>query len=87
MSKGSQTKCKSKKVCLWHYTACVCNFDLPRYIPEKFHKEVAPEFMKELATKGRIYGYRFRPQGVIKARPVDEYTGTPSPHCPNPNPR
>lgn len=46
-----------------------------RYIPEEFHKEMAPEFLKELEEKGRIYGYRFRPQGAIKAKPVDEYEG------------
>ncbi|MBF8982920.1 urocanate hydratase [Lutibacter sp. B2] len=46
-----------------------------RYIPEEFHEELAPEFLEELLTKGRIYGYRFRPQGEIKANPIDEYEG------------
>ena len=32
-----------------------------RYIPEKWHKALAPEFLEELTTRGRIYGYRFRP--------------------------
>ena len=46
-----------------------------RYVPEKWHEKLAPEFMDELLTKGRIYGYRFRPEGNIKAKPVDEYKG------------
>ncbi|TCO76402.1 urocanate hydratase [Marinisporobacter balticus] len=46
-----------------------------RYIPEEFHEEVAPEFLEELLTKGRIYGYRFRPHGEIKAKPIDAYEG------------
>jgi urocanate hydratase len=46
-----------------------------RYIPEKWHKTLAPEFLTELATRGRIYGYRFRPPGAITGRPVDDYTG------------
>jgi len=46
-----------------------------RYIPEKYHKELAPEFLEELKTRGRIYGYRFRPEGRIYGKPVDEYQG------------
>jgi urocanate hydratase len=46
-----------------------------RYIPGNLHKTLAPEFLEELLTRGRIYGYRYRPQGAIKAKPVDEYTG------------
>ena len=46
-----------------------------RYIPEKWHPTLAPEFLEELTTRGRIYGYRFRPAGAIKGRPVDEYKG------------
>lgn len=47
-----------------------------RYIPEKWHNRVAPEFLDELLTRGRIYGYRFRPGGRrIKGRPVDTYKG------------
>lgn len=48
-----------------------------RYIPEKWHMTLAPEFLDELLTRGRIYGYRFRPEGGIKGEPIDEYTG----HC------
>lgn len=46
-----------------------------RYIPEEYHAELAPEFMEELRTRGRIYGYRFRPRGRIYGRPIDEYKG------------
>lgn len=46
-----------------------------RYIPEKWHERLAPEFLDELMTRGRIYGYRFRPAGPIKGRPIGEYRG------------
>jgi len=46
-----------------------------RYIPEELHKKLAPEFLSELLTQGRIYGYRYRPEGHIKAKPIDEYMG------------
>lgn len=46
-----------------------------RYIPEELHETLAPEFMEELLTRGRIYGYRYRPEGDLKAKPVDEYKG------------
>ena len=46
-----------------------------RYIPEKWHPTLAPEFMEELLSRGRIYGYRFRPPGPIKGRPIDTYKG------------
>ena len=46
-----------------------------RYIPENLHETLASEFLNELVTRGRIYGYRFRPSGPIKAKPVDEYKG------------
>lgn len=46
-----------------------------RYIPEELHEIVAPELLEELLTRGRIYGYRFRPQGNIKAKPIDQYKG------------
>jgi len=46
-----------------------------RYVPSNLHEKLAPEFLKELMTGGRIYGYRYRPQGEIKAKPVDEYKG------------
>ena len=46
-----------------------------RYIPERFHRELAPEFLQEYKEHGRIYGYRFRPKGRIHGRPIDEYKG------------
>ncbi len=35
-----------------------------RYIPKELHKELAPEFLEELKTRGKIYGYRFRLKGT-----------------------
>jgi len=46
-----------------------------RYIPEDLHDEIIPEFLDELITKGRIYGYRFRPDVEIKGKPIDSYRG------------
>lgn len=46
-----------------------------RYIPARHHATLAPEFMEELLTRGRIYGYRFRPEGSIRGRAIDEYKG------------
>lgn len=46
-----------------------------RYLPEELHEKVAPEFLEELRTRGRIYAYRWRPKGAIKGKPIDEYKG------------
>ncbi|MGQ4911225.1 MAG: urocanate hydratase [Candidatus Thorarchaeota archaeon] len=46
-----------------------------RYVPTSLHDRLAPEFLNELLTRGRIYAYRYRPPGPIKARPVDDYEG------------
>lgn len=46
-----------------------------RYVPENLHEKLAPEFLQELLTRGRIYGYRYRPEGNIKAKPIDMYKG------------
>ncbi len=46
-----------------------------RYLPENLHRLLAQEFLTELVSRGRIYGYRFRPAGPIKAKPVDRYPG------------
>ncbi|WP_302225815.1 urocanate hydratase [Veillonella magna] len=46
-----------------------------RYIPEEYHEELIPEFLEELTTRGRIYGYRFRPEGNLHGKPIDEYKG------------
>ncbi|MBF1703184.1 MAG: urocanate hydratase, partial [Streptococcus sanguinis] len=43
-----------------------------RYIPKRFHEEVIPEFLEELKTRGRIYGYRWRPKERIYGKPIDE---------------
>ncbi|NLK49547.1 MAG: urocanate hydratase [Candidatus Cloacimonetes bacterium] len=46
-----------------------------RYIPTELHETLAPEFLQELREKGRIYGYRYRPEGKIWGRPIDDYKG------------
>ncbi|RLC39642.1 MAG: urocanate hydratase [Candidatus Nealsonbacteria bacterium] len=46
-----------------------------RYIPEKWHEKLIPEFLDELLNRGRIYGYRFRPKGKIYGKTVNEYSG------------
>ncbi|NLX85905.1 MAG: urocanate hydratase [Clostridiales bacterium] len=46
-----------------------------RYVPQEHHEKLAPEFLNELMTMGRIYGYRFRPEGRIYGKPIDEYKG------------
>ncbi|MDN5353674.1 MAG: urocanate hydratase [Candidatus Cloacimonadota bacterium] len=46
-----------------------------RYIPTELHEKLAPEFLDELMTHGHIYGYRYRPQGHIYGKPVDQYKG------------
>jgi urocanate hydratase len=46
-----------------------------RYIPTKWHEILAEEFLDELLTRGRIYGYRFYPQEKIYGRPIDDYKG------------
>ena len=46
-----------------------------RYVPEEFHETLAPEFLDELKTMGRIYGYRYRPAGKLSGKPIDSYKG------------
>ncbi len=46
-----------------------------RYVPQNLHAKLAPEFLNELITRGRVYAYRYRPPGAIRAKPVDEYKG------------
>ena len=46
-----------------------------RYVPEELHEKLAPEFMEELVTYGRVYAYRYRPKGRIYGKPVEEYKG------------
>lgn len=46
-----------------------------RYIPPQFHDQMRKEFRQELETYGRIYGYRFRPEGKLVGKPIDQYPG------------
>ncbi len=46
-----------------------------RYIPPSLHDELSSEFLEELISRGRIYGYRYRPEGNIKAKTIYEYNG------------
>ena len=46
-----------------------------RYVPEELHEKLAPEFLKELKTRGRIYAYRYRPEGRIYGKPIEKYEG------------
>lgn len=44
-----------------------------RYFPEKFHRELAGEFLDELNRYGRIYMHRFRPGYKITCRTIYDY--------------
>lgn len=44
-----------------------------RYIPERFHEQMAEEFYQELEEKGKIYGYRFIPDEQLQGKPIKEY--------------
>ncbi len=46
-----------------------------RYIHPDHHAQMAKEFAQELEEHGRIYGYRFRPEGRIVGKPIQEYKG------------
>lgn len=46
-----------------------------RYIPTELHSTLVPEFLHELKTRGRIYGYRYRPEGDLRAKPIEAYEG------------
>ncbi|MHB1345247.1 MAG: urocanate hydratase [Thermoleophilia bacterium] len=46
-----------------------------RYVPEELHEALAPEFLDELRRYGRIYAYRYRPEGHIIAKPIGDYEG------------
>jgi urocanate hydratase len=46
-----------------------------RYVPAEHHEVVGPEFLEELRTRGRIYGYRYRPAAEITGRPIETYIG------------
>ncbi len=44
-----------------------------RYFSSALHAKLAPEFLNELTTFGRIYMYRYRPDYPMYARPIGEY--------------
>lgn len=46
-----------------------------RYIPTELHSTLVLEFLHELKTRGRIYGYRYRPEGDLRAKPIEAYEG------------
>mgnify|MGYP001024703095 CR=1 FL=1 len=49
-----------------------------RYIPVDLHEKLAPEFLEELRTRGRIYGYRFCPAVISRLNPLTNTGGTVS---------
>ena len=46
-----------------------------RYVPASLHETLAPEFLHELKTRGRIYAYRYMPDQRLRGKPIDEYAG------------
>jgi urocanate hydratase len=46
-----------------------------RYVPPGLHEQLIPEFLDELHNRGRIYAYRYRPEGDIRPGSIDEYEG------------
>ena len=46
-----------------------------RYIPEELHETLAPEFLEELVTYGRVYAYRYKPSDKIFGKSINDYTG------------
>lgn len=46
-----------------------------RYFAPEHHAVLAPEFLAELDTYGRIYMHRFRPDYTMYARSIDSYPG------------
>jgi urocanate hydratase len=46
-----------------------------RYVPEELHETLAPEFLEELRTRGRIYAYRYRPAGRLYGKSISDYKG------------
>lgn len=47
-----------------------------RYFQPDLHPDLAPEFARELITRGRIYMHRFRPDYPMHARPIGDYPGS-----------
>ena len=63
-------------------TSCLSTDDLSlcvrnalRYIEPGFHEIMVPEFIEELRSRGRIYGYRFRPANRIRAGALHDHPG------------
>jgi urocanate hydratase len=46
-----------------------------RYFSKEQHAELIKEFYQELKAYGRIYMYRYRPDYVMHARPIEDYPG------------
>ena len=46
-----------------------------RYFEPQHHAELIQEFTEELKIYGRIYMYRFRPDYIMYARPIENYPG------------
>ncbi len=46
-----------------------------RYVPEELHETLAPEFLDELVKYGRVYAYRYRPEGRIHGKSINDYKG------------
>lgn len=42
-----------------------------RYVPTKYHEELAQEFADELIEYGHIYAYRFMPEHSLNAIAID----------------
>ena len=46
-----------------------------RYFSKEQHAELIKEFYQELKAYGRIYMYRYRPDYLMHARPIEDYPG------------
>ena len=46
-----------------------------RYIPVELHEQLAPGIDGRITYQGQNIRYRFRPEGDLKAKPIDEYKG------------
>ncbi len=58
-----------------HSEICLSIKNALRYVHPIHHEVLADEFLDELLTRGRIYGYRFRPKGKIQGKAIDQYRG------------
>ncbi len=46
-----------------------------RYVPGEYHGDLIHLNSWRNCTRGRIYAYRFRPEGRIRGLPVNQYSG------------